>query len=184
MTNATTDAPTKQLKHQVPTAKALMPALEFTPADLHANQQGKLGETQRQRLVQLRQRALLVSMAVFFALVFLATLLLFFGQSNSNLILTLIGILLTMLNAIAMGMFARQWMRLNGDIQSDSVVQLTGELERVLRPQGRVSNYVLRLEGRDFAVKKEAFKLFRHEVTYTFYCAPASGSLLAAEPHP
>jgi hypothetical protein len=160
-----------------------MPALEFTEADLRANQQGELGETQRQHLTRLRQRALMVGATVFFGLVFLATLLLFFGQANANGILTLLGILLTMLNAVAMGMFARQWMRLNSDIQSAQVEAVTGTLERIVKPQGRVSNYVLRLEGRDFAVKKEAFKLFRHEVRYTFYCAPKSGSLLAAEPH-
>jgi hypothetical protein len=80
-----------------------MPALEFTEADLRANQQGELGETQRQHLTRLRQRALMVGATVFFGLVFLATLLLFFGQANANGILTLLGILLTMLNAVGNG---------------------------------------------------------------------------------
>lgn len=166
----------------IPTASDLMPLMGFTSQDLRANEAGELGATQRQRLARLRQRAIGIGGAVFCVFVLIATVFLYLGQANDSGILTALGILLTLLNAVALGMFARHWMRLNADLNDNRVQAVRGELERIVKPSGQLSNYILRLEGNDFEVTKEVFKLFRHEVTYTFYCAPRSGVLLAARP--
>jgi hypothetical protein len=40
------------------------------------------------------------------------------------------------------------------------------------------------VDGNDFYVKKELFKLFHHEVSYHIYRTPHAKILLAAEPTP
>jgi hypothetical protein len=163
-------------------AAELMPLLNFTLDDLENNRSGKLSAAQQQHLKSLQTRLLMIGSGVFFALAFLATLFLFGGQSASSGILTLIGFLLTGLNAIVMGMFGRQWMRLNADLRGDSIDMIGGKLERILRPTGRINNYVLRVSQTDFAVNKDTFKAFQHEAPYRMYRTRHSRILLSAEP--
>ena len=47
-----------------------------------------------------------------------------------------------------------------------------------------VASMDVRVNGEDFHVNKDLFKLFRHEVPYRLYRAPHSRVLLAAEPTP
>lgn len=165
----------------LPPVEELMIPLRFTPEDLAANQQGTLGPQQQQRLKRLRSRTLWIGGLVFFGLALTATILLFLGGRGAG-VLSLMGILLTMINALSVGLFGRQWMRFNADLSDEQVAALQGRLERVLVPNRRVNNYVLRIQDTDFFVTKEQFRLFRHEEPYRIYQAPYSGTLLAAEP--
>ena len=159
-----------------------MAHLQFTQADLQANRQGQLGPDQQQRLQTTQQRTLLFGGGGFFLLALVASLLIFVGQQNASAPLSAAGVLMTIINAILIGTFGRQWMRLSRDLRSGQIQTLSGPLERVIRPGRQLNNYVLRIEQRDFAVKKDVFKLFQHEAPYAFYLSSASGMLLAAEP--
>jgi hypothetical protein len=163
-------------------AAELTTLLNFTPGDLDTNRSGKLSPSQEQKLQALQSRALMIGAGVFFALALLATMFLFGGQTSSSGILTLIGFLLTGLNAVLMGMFGRQWMRLNADLRGDSIDVVAGKLERILRPTGRINNYIVRVNNIDFAVNKDTFKAFTHEAPYRLYRTRHSHILLSVEP--
>lgn len=164
----------------LPTAHDLMPLMQFSADDLAANQQGRLGEGQVQRLHALQKRILLIGITGFFSFALIATILLYLAASA--FILTLLGILTTLINALFIGIFARQWLQIRRDIQTGRVETLSGQLERVVKADNRMNNFILRIAGEDFYVKKELFRLFRHETAYNFYRSPAAKVLLAAEP--
>lgn len=166
----------------IPSAQELMSPLNFTAQDLEANRAGKLGHEQVERLKALQKRTLIVALIGFFAFAIISTTLLFFATGANANFLTLLSIFLSFLNAIFVGMLARDYLRLGADMRSGEVELLSGKLERVIRQGGRMNNFVLRIAGVDFYVKKEVFALFRHEENYAFYRARHSGVLLAAEP--
>lgn len=172
----------EQTATHIPPVEDLMRPLGFSAADLQANHAGQIGAGQRERLQHLQRRVIFIGSGGFWGIAFLATMFIFFGQSNAVTILSFIGVMLTVINAIFVGMFARQWLRLSADLRDDHVEVVQGQLERVLRPAGRLNNYVLRVQDVDFAVQKDVFKLFRHETRYALYRAPHSRVLLAAEP--
>lgn len=159
----------------------LLPDLNITAADLAANREGQLGPQQHARLQRLQQRTLSVGAAVFFTLAFLATLLIFQGQQSASPLLSAGGVLITLINAIIVGTFARQYMRLGRDLRENAVEVLRGPLERVVQAGRRMNNYVLRIEGVEFAVKKDVFKRFTHEAPYALYRTRYARVLLAAE---
>lgn len=170
------------MQDTIPSAETLMPHLQFDTDDLQANRAGKLGGNQRERLKNLQTRALLVGIGGFFGFALAATTLLFFGSENGLLVMTLLGIFVTILNAIFVGMFARQYMRLRADLQSGEIEVISGTMERVVKADGRMNNFLLRIDNEEFYIKKDLFKLFRHEVDYHIYRAIHSRVLLAAEP--
>lgn len=172
------------MAQDIPSVEELMPFMSFDEDDLQHNRAGKLGDNQRQRLQSLQLRTILIGAGGFFGFALLATTFLFFGQDNNSLILNLLGIFTTILNAIFIGMFGRQWMRLRADLYDNAVDVIQGKMERVVRPDSRMNNFLLRIEGEEFYIKKDLFRLFRHEVNYTLYRAPHSRVLLAAEPNP
>lgn len=167
--------------NQITTRDDLMQALGFGDADLQANRAGTLSENQQGRLSRLQQRALMFGGAGFFGFALLATIFIFMGQQNETAILSFIGVMLTVCNAIYIGMFGRQWLRLAADKRNNQVEALQGQLERIIRPTGRINNYVVRVADTDFAVDKTVFKAFQHEARYRLYRAPHSYVLLAAE---
>ena len=134
--------------------------------------------------VQYENRAILFGIWGSFGFALIATIFLFFGSENSLFIMTLLGIFVTICNALFVGIFARQYMRLRADLSADEIEVIEGELERVVIPNGRMNNFLIRIKGEEFYVKKDLFKLFRHEVTYRFYRASHSRVLLSAEPNP
>lgn len=158
-------------------AEALMPLLQFDDSDLQANRNGSLGANQRQRLQRLQSRALLVGTGGFFAFALVSTAMLFFGQG----IWIFLGIFSTMLNALFVGMVARQWLRLGTDLRHGEVEAISGELERVVKMNQRMNNFLIRVNGEEFTITKDLFLQFRHEKTYTLYRAVHSRVLLAAE---
>lgn len=160
----------------------LMQVFDFTPQDLEHNRAGQLSPMQRYRLgVRLRQ-SIGVGLLVMLGLALAATICLFIGNRQQSAILSVIGIGITLCSAAILGQFARSWMRLNADLQANRAVRHHGPLERVVKPLNRrVVIYLVRVDGAEFNVGKEAFKLFRHEAVYTIYRAPHSGLLLSVE---
>jgi len=169
-------------EQEIPPVEALMQALQFSPQDLDANRAGKLGAQQRKRLQTRQNRAALIGLSGFIVFALLATTFLFIGQQNAAFIFTLMGMAITIVNALFVGIFARQWMRLRVDLRDGAVEIISGTMERVVRAHGRVHNFVLRMDHAQFSVKKELFNLFRHKVSYRLYRTPHSKVLLAAEP--
>jgi hypothetical protein len=165
-----------------PSVQELMPALDFSSQDLDANRAGTLGKDQILRLQALQSRSLKIGAAGFFIFAVISIAMLFFATGENSFFLTSLAIFVSFLNALFLGMLARQWMRLAADIRSGEVETLSGKLERVVRTGGRTDNFVLRMNGEDFFVKKEVFAFFRHEADYHFYRSRHSGVLLAAEP--
>ena len=172
------------MTQDIPPATELMQPMGFTPDDLEANHNGQLGTQQRQRLQAMQKRTLLIGGLGFIVIGVIAATFLYFAQVNDSLVLQWIGIFLTLINALFIGMYGRQWMLLNADIRNADVEVITGLMERVVQADSRMSNFLLRVNGNDFHVKKELFKLFRHEVPYRLYRTPHAKILLAAEPTP
>ncbi|MEM9953720.1 MAG: hypothetical protein AAF846_19075 [Chloroflexota bacterium] len=169
---------------EIPSTTQLMQPLQFDQNDLQANRDGLLSDNQRERLQSLQVRALSVGLGGFFGFALLATIFLFFGSENGFIIMTLIGMFITIVNAIFVGMFARQYMRLRADLHDGDIEVISGEMERVVKADGRMNNFLLRVGDDEFYVKKDLFRLFRHEVHYHIYRAKHSRVLLAAEPTP
>lgn len=163
-------------------SEAVMTALGYSTQDLALNQQGELSPQQRAFLESLQRRAVVIGLIGFFGMTLLATTFLFFGLQNDAWVLSLIGVFVTILNAIFVGMYGRQWMRLRLDLNKGAVEVLQGELVRVIKAQGRANNYVVRIAEREFYVKKEVFQAFAHEHPYHVYQAPYSKVLLGAQP--
>jgi hypothetical protein len=172
------------MTHDIPPVTELMQPMGFNPDDLEANRGGHLGAQQRERLQGLQTRALLIGGCGFWGIGVVAAIFFYFAQVNESLVLQLMGIFLTLINALFVGMYGRQWMLLNADIRNANVEVISGTMERVVKADGRMNNFLLRLDGNDFYVKKELFKLFRHEVPYRIYRTPHAKILLAAEPTP
>jgi hypothetical protein len=166
----------------IPSAQELMSPLHFTAQDLDANRAGTLGKSQIERLKSLQKRSLYIAIGGFFVFAIASTTLLYFATGANAFFLTMLAVFLSFLNAIFVGMLAREYLRLGADIRSGEIETLSGKLERVIRQGGRMNNFVLRLNGTDFFVKKDVFALFRHEEHYAFYQARHSRVLLAAEP--
>jgi hypothetical protein len=159
-----------------------MQVFDFTPQDLEHNRTGQLSPMQRYRLgVRLRQ-SIGLGLLVMLGLALAATFCLFIGSRQQSAILSLIGVGITLCSAAILGGFARSWMRLNTDLQDNRAARHHGPLERVVKPLNRrVVIYLVRVDGAEFNVGKEAFKLFQHKAVYTIYRAPHSGQLLSVE---
>lgn len=166
----------------MPTLSPLMGAMDFTQDDLDANRQGSLSSSQAENLKHTRQRNALIATAIFFVLVIVATSLLFFGQQNQSTILSVVGGLITVVNAVMVGMVGRSYLRTSADLRDGSVEVLQGQLERIVRPGRQQDNYVLQIDGERFFVTKEIFIHFRHEAAYRIYRTRWSKVLLSAEP--
>ncbi|MDQ7027117.1 MAG: hypothetical protein Q9P01_21885 [Anaerolineae bacterium] len=168
----------------IPPVTELMQPMDFNADDLAANREGRLGNNQRQRLEALQMRTLMIASSGFMGIGIAAATFFYFAQVNSSLVLQLMGIFVTIINALFVGMNGRQWMLLNADIRNADVELISGTMERVVKADERMNNFLLRIDGNDFYVKKELFKLFRHEVPYRLYRTQHAKILLAAEPTP
>ncbi len=160
---------------------ALMTALNFTSEDLEANRQSNLSDAQSQRLKSIRQRNTLIGVMIFFVTVIIATLFIFFGQQNQNTILSGIGGILTVLNAVMMGVVGRSYMRTSADLRDGGVQVLEGKLERVIKRGRRGDNYLIRVDNASIYVTQDIFLQLKHEKRYRLYRTRMSGVLLSAE---
>jgi hypothetical protein len=162
---------------------SLAQALRFSEADLSANRTGALSESQTALLQTRKSRLMLIGICAFFILAFIATVFIFLGSKPDNSgILTIIGIGLTICNALVVGIIFRQWLKLNADTSAKKVAIITGKLERVLKPLNkRVITYIIRVNGTETVIPKDVFVVFAHGKTYTLYRTPYTGILLSAE---
>jgi len=160
----------------------LMRVFDFSADDLAANRNGNLSEMQLYTLKLRLRRSILIGVGILIALAFAATLCLFLGSRQSSLILTLTGVGITICSAAIIGNFARGWLRLNADIREGKAQRHHGKLGRIVKPITRnVVVYLIRVDGAEFNVGKDAFKLFTHDAIYTAYRAPYSGQLMSIE---
>lgn len=164
------------------TPGALMAAMNFTEADLQANRQGHLSQSQSDRLKRMRRRHVLMAAVLFLGLALAATALIFLGQQNRNVILSAAGGLLTVINAVLMGGMGRSYMRIDSDLRGGGVETLAGEVERTLRRGRQHDHYLLRIDGASLAVTQDIFLAFQHKAPYRIYRTRLSGALLSAEP--
>lgn len=178
-----TDVPIEDRDKTVPLRPALEQEIDFTPDDLDTNRLGKLSEMQDYNLRVRRQRSIAIGVAILLMVAVIASLLIFLGtDEGGSIILTLIGIGLTICNAALVGTFARHWFRLTADIRGGICTTSTGKLERVIKPMTRrVMNYMIRVGEVEVFVSKETFEAFYHGQIYTLYRAPHTGTLLSAE---
>jgi len=166
----------------IPPMTTLMDVMGFTSADLEANQQGNLSSAQANKLKKTRQRNTIIGGVLFFVIVIVATVMIFLGQQNENVILSLVGAILTVTNAMMIGMVGRSYLRTSVDLRDGNVETLEGELERIVRPGRQQDSYLLRVNGVSLYVTKDIFIQFRHEIPYRLYRSRISGILLSAEP--
>ncbi|MBK8134866.1 MAG: hypothetical protein KA401_00750 [Anaerolineae bacterium] len=163
------------------TNPSLMRELDFSAADLAANRDGQLSETQVNRLRLQRNRAAAAGLGILFVLALVASICIFAGTRGSGILLV-IGLGLTIVSAVVMSMFARYLLRLSADIRESKTSAFSGTLERIIKPVNRrVATYLLRVGGAEFSVTKDVFKVFEHETAYTLYRAKFTGMLLSAE---
>ena len=162
-------------------SRALMAALQFTPADLTANRQGRLSQAQAARIQSQRRRNLLVTAALFGVFVIGATVCLYAGQRSDNVILTGAGSALVAMNALLVGLAGRGNMRVGGDLRAGGVEALSGQVLRVLRRGRQGDSYLLRVNGQELRVTKDTFRGFQHERPYRIYRTVRSRRLLSAE---
>ena len=160
---------------------ALMLAMRFDEADLQANRQGELSPTQVERVKRARRRQSIIAGVLFFALVLIATALIYAGQRNQNQILVSTGLLLIAVNAILVGVMGRAFMRLGSDLRAGNVEALAGDVERVLRRGRQGDNYLIRIGGASLPVTRDIFQGFRHEAPYRIYRTAHARLLLSAE---
>ena len=166
----------------VPPITALMDVMGFTATDLEANQQGNLSVAQADKLKKTRLRNTIIGGVLFFVFVIVATIMIFLGQQNERVILSLVGAVLTVTNAMMIGMIGRSYLRTSIDLRDGNVEMLEGELERIVRPGRQQDSYLLRIDGKSLYVTKDVFIQFRHETPYRLYRSRISGILLSAEP--
>jgi hypothetical protein len=162
-----------------------MQALGFTLDDLNCNRARQMSERQHYQLRVRRRRSIAIGVLITLVMVFIASLLIFFGsREDGSFILTIVGIGVTLCNAALVGVLARHWLRLSADIREGTVQAISDTLERVIKPVNRrVFNYAIRVGEAEVFVSKEAFEAFAHNTPYTIYRAPHTGALFSAERH-
>ncbi len=163
-------------------APDLMRLLDFTPDDLQANRAGKLSPRQAARLVRIRRRSTLVSAGIMVVIGLAATVVMFLAQRDNSVIGLLVGITLTIINAIVMARAVQNWLRLADDLRGGAVETLSGGVQRTVRVIGRALIYVLKIDQREVVVPKAVFKAVPEGARYRLFRAQRSGTLLAAEP--
>jgi hypothetical protein len=164
------------------TIGTLPETLNFTPEDLAANRAGHLSEAQKERLTHNWQRTLWIVIAIVVVCGLGATTLLFLAQQQGSPILSFIGVGVTVLNAVIVGVGAQSYLRTSRDIREGRVAEMSGAVSHTIRVSGRVATYILKLDGQPLVVSKPVFFAVEDGKPYRFYRAPASKTLLSGEP--
>ena len=158
-----------------------MEALNFSAADLAANRAGRLSERQKYKLERGWRRMLWITIGGVVFVTLGATILLFLGQQNESPILSFIGVLLTIVNAVLIGVGAQSYLRTSRDLREGRAAELSGVVTHTIRITGRVATYILRVEGQDVVVAKPVFFAVEEGKPYRLYRAPNSKALLSGE---
>lgn len=156
-------------------------ALGFTETELAANRAGHLTDTQKERLSKMWRRTLNILIAVVIGVGLIATIFLYLAQENNSLILYVIGIGLTVLNAVIMGIGASSYLRVSRDIRNGRAAVLEGTLRHTIRLSGRTRTYILDIGSERIVVPRATFNAFEEGIGYRLYRAPATRMLLTAE---
>lgn len=163
----------------------LMAVLQFSPADLEANRAGTLTDAQRQRLRRGGRPLFYAVVGLALALIIGAALLIYLGQRNESPILSLVGVSLTVINAVVLAVGVGSRLRLSADLRSRRVVTISGVVRRVVRVSRRSAAYVLAVELPEgtlrLNVSKAVFNSFQDGVRYHLYRTPSARLLVAAE---
>lgn len=162
-------------------ANALMEALQFGEDDLATNRAGMLSATQVERLRASRRRALLVSAGALIVIALVASGLLFIAEQGGSWVGVLVGIALTLINAVIMARAVQSWLRTEDDLRRGEVEKIEGNVKRTVRVFGRLPVYLLAVNGREVAVGKEVFNAVQDGGYYRLYRARRTGTLLTAE---
>ncbi len=165
-----------------PDRLTLPEALNFSEQDLAANRAGLLSEAQSWRLAQGWRRTLWIIIAIVIVFGLAATVMLFLAQRNNSPILNVLGIIVTLINAVIVGLGAQSYLRTSSDLNAGRVAEISGMVSHTIRVSGRVATYVLKVDDQELIVSKPVFFAVDDGEVFRFYRAPASKTLLAAEP--
>lgn len=160
---------------------SLAAALNFTPADLDANRDGRISETQAARIRRSWRLTRAIVAGLLIVLVLLATTLIYFGQQSDSAILTLTGITLAVINAGVAVIGVQNYLRLSRDFNEGRAIALTGSAKRTVRVNGRNVAYLIEIDGQRLPVSKDAFNAFEENHEYHVYLSASSRRLLSAE---
>jgi uncharacterized membrane protein YidH (DUF202 family) len=160
---------------------ALADVLNFSAEDLAANRAGALSDAQKARLARGWRRTLWIIVALVVGFGLVATILLFLGQQNASPILSVIGVTITVINAVIVGLGAQNYLRTSSDLRGGRVATISGIVSHTIRVSGRTATYVLKVDGQDIIVPKPVFFAIEDAKPYRLYRAPASKTLLSAE---
>lgn len=158
----------------------LSEALQFTEEDIAANREGSLSPAQQARLRRGFRRTLIAGIIGIIVIGLGATTLIFLGQQNNSMVLVVLGIALTVLNAFIVGFLVRSRLRLQSDLTHPVKMQ-DGIVSRTLRISGRSPTYILKFEGDEIIVNKVTFNAFIDGAVYKLYRTAASETLITAE---
>ncbi|MFN8528243.1 MAG: hypothetical protein U0670_06505 [Anaerolineae bacterium] len=158
----------------------LSDVLHFTDDDLAANRSGALSPAQRQRLERMWNRSALIGGITVLGIIFGATFLIFIGQRNESSVLTVIGLVLTVVNAGIVGLLAQSRIRLNQDLRL-SVSSTQGIIAHTVKVFNRTATYILEVNGERLLVSKPVFFAFEERTAYILYRTAANKTLLSAE---
>ena len=158
-------------------------ALGFSAEDLAANRAGSLSDAQKVRLGRQIRRTLTGFGILLLIGIIAATAFLFGGQQTGSQVLTFVGMAITVLNAVVVGLGAQSYLRVNGDLSRGTVERVSGIVTHTIRvTSGRVTTFVIKLDGgHETVVPKTVFKAFAEGGAYTLYRAPGTKSLLSAD---
>jgi hypothetical protein len=156
-------------------------ALHFTDDDLDANRAGQLSDAQRARLRAAFQRSLIVAFIALMGIGLTAAVLIYQGQRSDSLVLSIIGVSLTLVNAAIMGILAQSYIRLSADLRADSLLVTRGIVSHTVRIYSRAASYLLEIQGERLLVPKAVFFAFEDKQSYALYRTRASKTLLSAE---
>lgn len=166
------------------TAADIMAALGYGAADLAENQAGRLSAAQRDQLQKSARRALMIGVLIVVGIGLAATLLLYVGRLNESIILNIVGIALTLVNAVILVTVVQNRLRIGGDLSAGTVTAVSGTLARTVRVQNRLVTYVLKVGDQEINVSRAVFSTFADGGRYRLYRTPVSKALVGAEPLP
>ncbi|MBI1258408.1 MAG: hypothetical protein GC204_13135 [Chloroflexi bacterium] len=164
------------------TLGSLTDALNFAEEDLLANRAGRLSDAQKQRLTRGWRRTLWIVIGLVIVLGLSATTVLFIAQRNDLPVLNMIGILMTIVNALVVGLGAQSYLRTSSDLNNGRVTTISGVVNHTIRVSGRVATYILKVGDEKVVVSRPVFFAVEDGKAYNLYRAPSSKTLLAAEP--
>lgn len=161
---------------------SVMRALKLSEDDLDANQGGKLGKSQQNRLAQQRLGfgvTFILFMGLFLA-AFYATLI------SLNLVPDFIfPLLIAGLFAAGMYQTGRKVYDLHHDLQTGDIATIEGRVELMLNETytqyGKISQHHMRIGQMKFPIDKNVLMAFKNDEPYQVYYAPHSKVLLGAE---